>query len=110
LATREVAVVNTEEKAKKRRGGWMVNRKKYYWLMKNSLTNQFSVKVKKTKNAGRLHFLSWKPCSTRRQRGWAKYCDSENFKAVPRIFCGVKIAPLPLPVLFPRAAAPSGTN
>jgi hypothetical protein len=48
--------------------------------------------------------------STAGQRGWAKYRDSENFKAVPRIFCGVKIAPLPLPVLFLRAAAPSGTN
>jgi hypothetical protein len=27
-----------------------------------------------------------------------------------QIFCGVKIAPLPLPALFPRAAVPSGTN
>jgi hypothetical protein len=34
--------------------------------------------------------------------------DAENLKAVPRIFHGVKIAPLPPPVLFPRAAAPCG--
>jgi hypothetical protein len=63
-----------------------------------------TVKVKKTKNTGRLHFLPWKPYSTRRQRGRAEYRDSENFKAVPRIFYGAKIAPLPLPALFPRAA------
>ena len=44
------------------------------------------------------------------QGGWAKYRNSENFKAASRVFCGVKIAPLPLPALFPRAAAPSGTR
>jgi hypothetical protein len=44
------------------------------------------------------------------QRGWAKYCDSENFKAVPRIFSGMKTAPLSSPKQFLRAAAPSGAN
>ena len=47
LATRDVVVVNTEKKAKRRRGGWMINSKNYHWLMKYILTNQFSVKVQK---------------------------------------------------------------
>jgi hypothetical protein len=34
------------------------------------------------------------------QRDWAKYRDSENFKAVPRVFYGAKIAPAP-PGTFP---------
>jgi hypothetical protein len=42
-------------------------------------------------------------------RGLAKYRDSENLKAVPLVFYGVKITPLPLPVLCrPRAAVPCG--
>ena len=42
--------------------------------------------------------------STAGQRGWAKYRDSENFKGLAALNYGVKIAPVPLPELFPRAA------
>jgi hypothetical protein len=76
--------------------------------MKNILTNQLSVKVQK-KISGAAPDIS--PGSTGThcgQRGWAKYRDSINSKAVPRIFYGVTIAPLPLPALFPRAAVPCG--
>jgi hypothetical protein len=80
--------------------------------MKNILTNQFSVKVKKSTKEAASIYSSQAPRGTAGQRGWVKYRDSEIFKAVPRVFCfcGRKIAPLPLPVLFPRAATPSGTN
>jgi hypothetical protein len=74
------------------------------------LTNQFTVKVPKKINRGGLYLLSWKHGNALGQRGWAKYCDSDNFKAVPRIFSGMKTAPLSSPKQFPRAAAPSGAN
>jgi hypothetical protein len=50
------------------------------------------------------------PCTVTHyeQRGRAKHRDSENCKAVPRIFYGVKIVPLPLPALSPRVAVPCG--
>jgi hypothetical protein len=35
---------------------------------------------------------------------WAKYRDSESFKGLAALNCGVKIAPVPLPELFLRAA------
>jgi hypothetical protein len=38
------------------------------------------------------------------QRGWTKHRDSENFKGLAVLNYGVKIAPVPLPELFPRAA------
>jgi hypothetical protein len=74
--------------------------------MKNILTNQFSVKAKMKKiEAASIYFL---PCPETLwgQGGWAKHRDSENSKAASRFFCGAKIAPLPLPALFPRAAVP----
>jgi hypothetical protein len=38
------------------------------------------------------------------QRGWAKYRDSENFKGLAALNHGAKIAPVPLPELFPFPA------
>jgi hypothetical protein len=69
-------------------------------LIKNILINQFSVKVKKLKiEAASIYSLPALPrCG---QRGLAKYRDSENFKAVARVFYGVKIAPMPPPGAFP---------
>jgi hypothetical protein len=47
LVTRDVAVVNTEKKAKRRRGGWMINSKYQKLLLVDGkyLTNQFPVKA-----------------------------------------------------------------
>jgi hypothetical protein len=68
LATRDGVVVNTEKKAKRRRGGWMINSKKYHWLMKYILTNQFSVKAQK--NLTRAARDIQRPClRARRDRG-----------------------------------------
>jgi hypothetical protein len=30
------------------------------------------------------------------QGDWPKYCDLENFKAVPQVFTGMELSPLPL--------------
>jgi hypothetical protein len=49
----------------------------------------------------------WGGTGEEREKGRTLY-TTQKWKAVPRIFCGVKIAPLPLPALFPRAAVPYG--
>ena len=71
--------------------------------MKNILTNQFPVSFLRFKKvltrAARVIQLQG-TAALEEQRGRAKYRDSENVKGVPRIFCGVKIAPLP-PGIFP---------
>jgi hypothetical protein len=41
--------MSTKMKAKRRRGGWVIGSKKHYWLMKNILTNQLSVKAQMKK-------------------------------------------------------------
>jgi hypothetical protein len=46
LATRDVVVVNTEKKAKRRRGGWMINSKQLL-LVDEKYFDQPSVKVQK---------------------------------------------------------------
>jgi hypothetical protein len=56
------------------------------------------------KNGGRLHLLLSGPSSTAGQRGWAKYRD----KGLAALNYGVKIAPVPPPELFPRAAGLCG--
>jgi hypothetical protein len=76
--------------------------------MENILTNQPTVKVQKNLSEAASDIQLQGAVTLWGQRGWAKYRDSENFKGVPRVFCGVEDAPLPLPALFPRAAVPCG--
>jgi hypothetical protein len=54
----------------------MINSKKYYWLIKNILTNQFSVKVQKKLSRATRDIPLAGTSSTAGQRGWAKYRDS----------------------------------
>ena len=78
--------------------------------MKIFLFNQFTVKVQmKFLRAARIFYpvgtaMHWE------HRGCGKYRDSGNLKAVPRINCGVKIAPVPLSELYLRAAVPHGAE
>ena len=78
--------------------------------MKIFLTNQFTVKVPKINNAGSCIIYPVGTERHREHRGCGKYRDSGNLKAVPRINCGVKIAPMPLSELYLRAAVPHGAE
>ena len=78
--------------------------------MKIFLINQFAVKVQK-KLSGAAPDIDLKaPAMHWEHRGCGKYRDSGNLKAVPRVNCGVKIAPVPLSELYLRAAVPHGAE
>jgi hypothetical protein len=58
----------------------MINSKNYNLLMKMNLTNQFSVKAKKQKNAGGLHFPSPRHCNARGAEGLGEISRFRKFQ------------------------------
>jgi hypothetical protein len=106
-------------KAKRRREGLMINRKKCYWLIKifdQSIFSHDKAQMELSGAAPNIFTLFTSHTLQRTvgcgQRGWAKYRDSENFKGlqVAALNYGVKTAPVPLPEIFPARGGPLRTD